>query len=100
MSVAAAVFTSPAAGMNRFTVRYLDLSGEAIQGQLSVSSQVRFESLAPVTPLRTKGRGGFAGLWWMATTGSHMGFESWRKRGISSGDGVMRFPSTSERQIQ
>ena len=80
MSVAAAVSTSAAVDACRFSVRYVDSCGGASLALLSVSSQVGFESLAPVQPLRIKGRPGFAGLWWMATTGLHVGFESWRKR--------------------
>jgi hypothetical protein len=34
-----------------------------------------------VRRLRTfKGQGNFAGLWWSATTGDHVGFESWLER--------------------
>jgi hypothetical protein len=35
----------------------------------------------PVRPLRfEKGRRGFAGWWWLATTGQHVAFQSWLQR--------------------
>ncbi|OWV04731.1 hypothetical protein B5D80_19635 [Micromonospora wenchangensis] len=40
-----------------------------------------FESLKPVRPLSpAHGRRGFVGLWWFATTGDHVGYQSWRER--------------------
>lgn len=46
-----------------------------------MSSRVRFESAPPVRVTRSfKGQSNFAGLWWMATTRSHVSFESWLKR--------------------
>jgi hypothetical protein len=41
----------------------------------------RFEDALPVRPFRfEKGLKSFAGWWWFATTGAHVGFESWLER--------------------
>ncbi len=42
---------------------------------------VRFEDVPPVRPFRfEKGLRNFAGWWYFATTGTHVGFESWLER--------------------
>ncbi len=42
---------------------------------------VRFEGVLPVRPFRfEKGLRSFAGWWYFATTGAHVGFESWLER--------------------
>lgn len=42
---------------------------------------VRFEDVPPVRPFRFgKGLRNFAGWWYFATTGTHIGFESWLER--------------------
>ena len=41
----------------------------------------RFEDAVPVRPFHfEKGQASFAGWWWMASTGRHVGFESWLER--------------------
>src|ERR1700719_1254648 len=41
----------------------------------------RFEDALPVRPFRfEKGLRSFAGWWYFATTGAHVGFESWLER--------------------
>ncbi|MEU3206678.1 TnsA-like heteromeric transposase endonuclease subunit [Streptomyces cyaneofuscatus] len=41
----------------------------------------RFEDVAPVRPFRwSRGERHFAGWYWAATTGQHVGFESWLER--------------------
>ena len=41
----------------------------------------RFEDAVPVRPFHfEKGLASFAGWWWMASTGRHVGFESWLER--------------------
>lgn len=78
---AAAISGSAVPGTDHVSVRYLDSCGTVVRAALSISSQVRFESLPPVQQLPTyKGQRNFPGLWWMATTRSHVGFDSWRKR--------------------
>lgn len=79
MPVSATV--ASAAGAARFTVEYVDGSGALIQAPLAISSQIPFECSPPVQQPRSfKGQANFTGLWWMATTRSHVGFESWLKR--------------------
>jgi hypothetical protein len=42
---------------------------------------VRFEDALPARPFRfEKGLRNFAGWWYFATTGAHVGFESWLER--------------------
>jgi hypothetical protein len=42
---------------------------------------VPFEDAAPVRAFRwSKGQGNFPGRWWSATTGEHVGYESWLER--------------------
>lgn len=51
------------------------------RGLLSELWGERFEQVAPVRPVRSlRGRRNFAGQWWLACTGSHVGFESWLER--------------------
>jgi hypothetical protein len=48
---------------------------------LSSCGGVRFEDALPVRPFRfEKGLRSFAGWWYFATTGAHVGFESWLER--------------------
>jgi hypothetical protein len=48
---------------------------------LSACRAVRFEDVAPVRSFRwSKGQSHFAGWWWSATTGQHVGYESWLER--------------------
>ena len=48
---------------------------------LLVCAGERFEDAVPARPFRFgKGLASFAGWWWMASTGRHVGFESWLER--------------------
>jgi len=48
---------------------------------LSACAGERFEDAVPVRPFHfEKGQASFAGWWWMASTGRHVGFESWLER--------------------
>jgi hypothetical protein len=41
----------------------------------------QFEDAVPVRPFRwSRGQGHFPGWWWLATTGRHVGYESWLER--------------------
>jgi hypothetical protein len=84
MPVSAAVAMLPAAAPAvSFAVEYVDDDGTRIQAPLATCSQVRFESSPPIRATRPfRGQRNFAGLWWMATTESHVGFESWLKRDL------------------
>jgi hypothetical protein len=42
---------------------------------------LRFEDAVPARPFRwSRGQGHFPGWWWLATTGRHVGYESWLER--------------------
>lgn len=48
---------------------------------LSACRAVAFEDVVPVRRFRwSKGQSHFAGWWWSATTGQHVGYESWLER--------------------
>ena len=48
---------------------------------LASCTRARFEEALPVRPFRfEKGLRSFAGWWYFATTGTHVGFESWLER--------------------
>lgn len=50
---------------------------------LPVCAGERFEDAVPARPFRFgKGLASFAGWWWMASTGRHVGFESWLERPV------------------
>jgi len=77
VSGALAVGDAPAAA---FTVSFVADDGKH-EGSLSQLWGARFERVAPVRPvLALRGRRNFAGLWWLACTGAHVGYESWLER--------------------
>jgi hypothetical protein len=48
---------------------------------LAACAGVRFEDGLPVRQFRwSRGLGHFPGWWWAATTGRHVGYESWLER--------------------
>lgn len=56
-------------------------SAAPTSGSLIECWMVPFEDARPVrTPAAFKGQRNFAGLWWCASTGRHVGFESWCER--------------------
>ncbi|MGB7963285.1 MAG: TnsA-like heteromeric transposase endonuclease subunit [Propionicimonas sp.] len=64
---------------------YLDADGEQ-HAPLASCADVGFERCPPVRAFPSyRGQRNWPGLWWFATTGSHVGFESWLER-----DHVMR----------
>lgn len=78
--VAVASPESAASALN-VTVEYIDEGGGRVRAPLAMSSQVRFERSSPIRATRSfRGQRNFGGLWWIATTRSHVGFESWLKR--------------------
>jgi hypothetical protein len=51
------------------------------RARLAECSGVRFEDAVPVRSFRwTRGQRHFPGWWWLATTGRHVGYESWLER--------------------
>jgi hypothetical protein len=56
-------------------------AGGAHRLPLEACGGVRFEDAAPVRSFRwSRGQRHFPGLWWLATTGRHVGYESWLER--------------------
>jgi hypothetical protein len=78
MSAAAA---SVDAADARFTLAFQAADGTWEREPLLSCCAVRFEDVLPVRPFRfEKGLRSFAGWWYFATTGAHVGFESWLER--------------------
>jgi len=64
-----------------FQLAFVDSSGLRRQEPLAVAWSCRFESGQPVRSFPSRqGQRNFPGLWWSATTGQHVGFESWLER--------------------
>jgi hypothetical protein len=64
---------------------YAELEFSSADGRRRVRVEgcrrVRFEDAAPVRPFRwSRGQRHFPGWWWLATTGRHVGYESWLER--------------------
>lgn len=62
-------------------VEWVGADGERQQRWLGEAGGVRFEDGFPVRRFRPhKGQRHLSGRWWCATTGGHVGFESWLER--------------------
>lgn len=62
---------------------WIDEAGVESRGPLVGSWGVAFEGVAPVRAFGSfKGQRSFGGSWWFATTGEHVGFESWLERDV------------------
>lgn len=71
----------PGAGRSWFELDFVDAAGLRRREGPRVCSGVAFEDAAPVRAFRwSKGQRNFAGWWWSATTGRHVGYESWLER--------------------
>jgi hypothetical protein len=65
----------------RFEVEFQVADGSWRRELLSVCHGTRFEDVLPARPFRfEKGLQSFAGWWYFAKTGVHIGFESWLER--------------------
>ncbi|MGH3815209.1 MAG: TnsA-like heteromeric transposase endonuclease subunit, partial [Pseudonocardiaceae bacterium] len=65
----------------RFGLSYLDMDGVDRQGWLAECWDVPFEDGSPVRSFPSfKGQRNFVGWWWSATSGRHVGHESWLER--------------------
>lgn len=61
----------------------LEFAGEGDRGRVRLAEcgGVRFEDAVPARSFRwSRGQGHFPGWWWLATTGRHVGYESWLER--------------------
>lgn len=57
---------------------FVDAAGVERRAGLASCAGVRFEDVRPVRTFRwSRGLGHFPGWWWAATTGRHVGYESW-----------------------
>ena len=64
-----------------FNVEFADAGGVRRREELASCWDVRFEDAVPVRPFRwATGQRHFSGWWWSATTGRHVGHESWLER--------------------
>jgi hypothetical protein len=78
--VAGVSVAADAAG-ERFALDFRLARGAWRREPLSSCCGTRFEEALPARPFRfEKGLQSFAGWWYFATTGSHVGFESWLER--------------------
>jgi hypothetical protein len=81
VGVSAACSTSallPATGVQ---VVFVGEGGAKQSGALEVLWSVGFEHVSPVRSFGSfRGQRSFQGSWWFATTGEHVGFESWVER--------------------
>lgn len=78
MGAALAAVAGQVAGVE---IAFVDEGREQRRGPLPQLCYVRFESVAPVRRFPSfPGQRSFSGAWWCATTGAHVGFESWLER--------------------
>lgn len=73
----------PAAGRPAasFDVAFVDEDGGSAQRCLDQCWDVPFELVTPARSFPSfKGQRNWPGLWWSATTGHHVGYESWLER--------------------
>ena len=77
----AALVQAPHQSLARFQIAFVDSSGSRRQEPLATGWASRFELGRPARGFPSHhGQRNFPGLWWSATTGQHVGFESWLER--------------------
>lgn len=77
MPVPATAAVSKTSRVDAVHAEFADEAGERVLAPLRTCFQSRFESARPVQSARSfKGQRNFSGLWWMATTRSHVAFRS------------------------
>jgi hypothetical protein len=71
--------SEPAAG--DVEVDWADTAGRRCSSGLDSVAGIAFEDAVPVRKFQSyRGQRHFPGLWWLATTGRHVGYESWLER--------------------
>ena len=76
-----AVDSVPVPASVGFGVSFTDVDGGRRRGPLSSCWTVPFERVLPARAFGSHpGKTSFSGLWWLATTAEHVGFESWLER--------------------
>jgi len=79
--VGAALAVSAGPVGDDFCVRFIDVDAVEQMAPLPAAWGVRFERVRPVREFVSfRGQRNFPGLWWSATTGAHVGYESWLER--------------------
>lgn len=64
-----------------FVLSYVDAAGTRYREPLILCWDTAFETVRPVRAFASRaGQPHFPGLWWFATTGLHVGYESWMER--------------------
>lgn len=67
--------------MQGFELGFVDADGVERRAALDDSAQAAFEDAPPVRRFPSyRGQRSYPGLWWAATLGRHVGFESWLER--------------------
>jgi hypothetical protein len=62
-------------------VSWVDAGRQRKSADLEAAAEVAFEDVLPAREfLSYRGQRHFPGLWWLATTGRHVGYESWLER--------------------
>lgn len=81
MLMDAALVQAPHQPLAGFQIAFVDSSGSRRQEPLATGWASRFELGRPAKSFPSRqGQRNFPGLWWSATTGQHVGFESWLER--------------------
>ena len=66
-----------------FELVYVTAPGDGVRVGLADAWALRLESVPPVRRFASyRGQRHLSGLWWSATTGGHVGFESWLERDL------------------
>lgn len=64
-----------------FELSYVAEAGDEVRVSLAEAWALRLESVSPVRRFRSyRGQRHLSGWWWSATTGRHVGYESWLER--------------------
>jgi hypothetical protein len=81
MPIAGAAAEGVQPAVSGFELEFVDAAGVGRRAVLVACAGVRFEDGLPVRQFRwSRGLGYFPGWWWAATTGRHVGYESWLER--------------------
>src|SRR6266540_5745494 len=76
-----AAVAAPAARLDEFELVWLDAEGTEQRAWMAQAAMVAFEQVPPVRGFPSfRGQRSFPGSWWFATTGEHVGYESWLER--------------------
>ena len=79
-----AVAAGASAAGSSFALSFVDEAGIQRREPLSSCWDVPFERMNPSRSFPSfKGQRNFPGLWWSATTGEHVGYESWLERDVA-----------------